>query len=1222
MKRSIYREQDYAFGQTMLTLRTAIGLTQQGLADTLGVSRRSVADWEAGSKYPKADRLKRLIGLAIAQHAFHPGHEVAEIRALWQAARQKTQMDELWLADLLAQEPARPGASPTNTAPLVDWQHAPTVAHFYGREQELALLTQWVVAERCRVVSVLGLGGIGKSALSIHLMQQIANHFDVVIWRSLRDAPTCAALLDDCLNVLATTFDVKLATDLNQRLDRLLDYLRERRVLLVLDNLETLLAEGEGSGRMLPAYAAYETLLRRAGERDHQSCLLLTSREKPSALVPLEGTQAPVRTLRLAPLEAKSCEHLLAEKGVTGLAAEQARLIDLYAGNPLALKIVAQTIVDLFDGELALFLAQGEIIFGSVRTLLAEQFARLAFLEQSVLLWLAILRDPCTLDELAALFARPVSRARLLEAMEALHRRSLIERGEQRGSFTLQSVVLEYATERLLTDASDEIHTGKLARLIEHGLELAHVREHIRQTQEHLLLAPILTNLPNSYQQHSAVEERLLTLLRHFGKTDKYAQGYGPANLVNLLRLRRGHLCKLDLSHLTLRGMYLQGIEMQDTSLKGAIVVQSSFTDTFDSLMAVTSSPTGEHWAAASRRGEVLVWTARGQTLHKRWRAHTARIGSLVFSPDGNLLASGSWDGTVKLWEMASGKLLWTGRHTSQVNRVVFSPSGTLLASGGGDANLRLWEVGSGRELQTLAHPGPVSVVAWSPSEKLLASGDRTGVIRLWQIEWGSGTCVQMHQGHSAWIEGLAFAPDGKTLASASYDGTIKLWDLGSWQTHKSLFTQMAWRRRAVWSPDGRILATCSFDRNIYLWDGKTYRFLLSLHEHTAAVYDLAFTSDSNSLLSVSEDGALRVWDVSAASTLSKAEGLNPSVITGQGIHVMRGYTGTLYDVDWNSDHSRVASMGSDGLINVYTVAEGALYRSFSGNTPIMFGISWRADGRWLAASKMGNLITLWDMQSGDQSRELADPDNSSIVFYGVAWRPDGQRLAAGTSSHGALVWDVTTARLVRPGTAFPTRIRFVAWSPDGEQLAGGGDNGIVYVWDANNGALRQQLTGNGGMITGLAWSPAGTLLGASASGKEHGEIFIWDPNRGEHKHTLGGDKGTIHTLAWGASNEVVISGGDDGKLRWWDVAQGTCVHVRLAHEGAVQALRRTTDGTTLASCGDDGAIMLWDLESGSHLQTLRRDRPYERMDITGLAGITDAQRSSLLALGAIVQSD
>src|SRR4029077_14716840 len=143
---------------------------------------------------------------------------------------------------------------------------------------------------------------------------------------------------------------------------------------------------------------------------------------------------------------ARACQQLLAEKGVAGSTAEQLRLIEAYAGNPLALNIVAQTIVDLFDGEIVPFLEQGEIIFGGIRDLLREQFARLSEIEQRVLLWLAILREPATLDELLAVFVAPVPRATLLETVEALRRRSLIERGQGHRSFTLQSVVLEYAT--------------------------------------------------------------------------------------------------------------------------------------------------------------------------------------------------------------------------------------------------------------------------------------------------------------------------------------------------------------------------------------------------------------------------------------------------------------------------------------------------------------------------------------------------------------------------------------------------------------------------------------------------------------------------------------------------------------------------------------------------------------------------------------------------------
>src|SRR5436853_5451391 len=246
---------------------------------------------------------------------------------------------------------------------------------------------------------------------------------------------------------------------------------------------------------MRAGYEGFSRVLRRVAETEHQSCRLLTSREKPSDLVPLEGSRAPVRALRLARLDVKACEQLLAEKDVRGTAPEQARLIEAYAGNPLALNIVAQTIVELFAGEIAPFLEQGEVIFGGIRELLAQQFTRLSVDEQTVLLWLAIVREPVSMEQLLALLVTPLSRAEVLEAIEALHRRSLIERGQRPGSFTLQSVVLEYATARLIAEAADEIEHAQLAHLIEHGLELATVKEYVRQTQERLLVTPLLAQV-------------------------------------------------------------------------------------------------------------------------------------------------------------------------------------------------------------------------------------------------------------------------------------------------------------------------------------------------------------------------------------------------------------------------------------------------------------------------------------------------------------------------------------------------------------------------------------------------------------------------------------------------------------------------------------------------------------------------------------------------------
>src|SRR5216110_1237468 len=209
--KTAYREQDYPFGATMLTLRTRMGLTQVGLANRLGISRRAVGEWEAGSSYPKAEHLKEVIALGVKLQAFPKGYEAEEIRTLWKAASQKKLLDERWLSSLLDQpcSPhlhivpeiseeipsaethrdveavpdvgavpcASPLSLPTSANPLteplptpgpkVDWGDALAVPTFYGREEEQSTLSQWVLQEHCRVVSILGMGGIGKSALTV-----------------------------------------------------------------------------------------------------------------------------------------------------------------------------------------------------------------------------------------------------------------------------------------------------------------------------------------------------------------------------------------------------------------------------------------------------------------------------------------------------------------------------------------------------------------------------------------------------------------------------------------------------------------------------------------------------------------------------------------------------------------------------------------------------------------------------------------------------------------------------------------------------------------------------------------------------------------------------------------------------------------------------------------------------------------------------------------------
>src|SRR5438874_3030319 len=383
MRRSLvksysYKERDYAFGQLMLTLRMRLGLTQAGLAEVLHVQRRAVAGWEAGSSYPKGEHLRELITLAVQQQAFAAGGEEEEIRALWKAAHQKVLLDEAWLRDLLAPPApiplfpqAQPLVVPAPEAPAafprVDWVGALDVSHFSGREVEVAELTQWILEERCRLVTLLGMGGIGKSMLASLLGSRLTQEFEAVLWRSVRDAPPCEELVADCLTFFSETPPAAFPASLEQRINQLVARLQASRCLLVLDNLETLLVSGDPEGNYLPGYEGYGRLIGRLGEAAHQSCVLLTSREKPREIEALEGARSPVRSLRLVGMDEQTAQALLSDKELGGTPVAWQRLVISYAGNPLALKIMAQAVFDLFSGDIDRFLHEGELAFNGIR---------------------------------------------------------------------------------------------------------------------------------------------------------------------------------------------------------------------------------------------------------------------------------------------------------------------------------------------------------------------------------------------------------------------------------------------------------------------------------------------------------------------------------------------------------------------------------------------------------------------------------------------------------------------------------------------------------------------------------------------------------------------------------------------------------------------------------------------------------------------------------------
>jgi hypothetical protein len=241
------------------------------------------------------------------------------------------------------------------------------------------------------MVGLLGIGGIGKSTIAVKAALQMQAEFEIVVWRSLANAPPLDELLSSLLKFLMPLFgeDPILPITLDQQISKLMQYLRSRRCLLLLDNAEAIL-QREPVGQWLSGYEGYGQLLRAIGEASHQSCLLLTSREKPREIALMEGAQALVRSLTLTGLTPADGRAIFRQKGAfTGSEAEWQTLIHHYGGNPLALKLVAAAIGDLFNGsitEVLPYLSQGLAVFEDIRDLLDRQFARLSEAEQNTVL--------------------------------------------------------------------------------------------------------------------------------------------------------------------------------------------------------------------------------------------------------------------------------------------------------------------------------------------------------------------------------------------------------------------------------------------------------------------------------------------------------------------------------------------------------------------------------------------------------------------------------------------------------------------------------------------------------------------------------------------------------------------------------------------------------------------------------------------------------------------
>ena len=1082
-------------------------------------------------------------------------------------------------------------AVPTLT---VDWGKAPQIKPFYDRDREIAEVIKWIVDEHCRITALLGIGGIGKSSIAYIVAEQVQHSFKFVYWYSLQNAPTLENLLQDCIQFFSFQSDVLLPKYEDEQIALFITYLQKYPCLVVLDNVESVLRVHNHAGEYLEGYEGYGKFLRRVGEAQHQGCLLLTSREKPYEVAYLEGRSSTVHSLFISGIDQVEGQKILQERGLFGSDKDLTSLILFYAGNPLALKIVSESIRAVFNGDVSAFLKEDIRTIRNFDALLEEQFQRLSTVEQDILYWLALEREPLALDTLYEDSIPHIQKQKIFAALESLQLRSLIENNNT-GFPTLQPAILEFIVERIITQATMEINQEQFRLIASHALMKAQTKEYVREAQVRLVLIPLMERLLST-MHFASLEQKFKHILSKLRESAPRQFGYECDNILNLLAHTKYNLRNYDFSRLLIRQAYLRDVILQDVNFTGSSFNNTVFTDAFGSILSIALSHSGKLLAVGTVNTDIRLWRVEDGMPTLVCHGHTNWIRSVAFNYNDTILASGSDDRTIRLWSVDTGECIRVLRgHTDQVRSVSFSPDGQLLASGGDDQNIRLWNTNSGECISILpGHNDTIRSVAFDLAGKLLASASDDQTIRIWDIT--TGVCIHVLKEHTKRVYSVAFSPERNMLASSSEDNTIRIWDAQSGICLKVLQGHASRVWSVMFSSTGHLLASGGEDRTVRIWNIDTYECIETFSHHSDVVRSVAFASEGSVLASGSLDQTVRLWDVVSTNCL----------------RVLQGYVNVIRAVACNPDGDRVASGSFDQVVRLWDVVSTNCLRVLQGYVNVIRAVACNPDGDRVASGSFDQVVRLWSTTNGICLAELRGHIDEIRC---VAFSPGGPFLASGSDDRTIRIWNTNTYECLHILRDHTDEIASIVFSPDGRFLASGSDDRTVRIWGVSTGRSIAVLQGHTNSVGAVAFSPDGQFL---ASGSDDRMIKIWDLSTSRSINILQGHTDQIRSVAYSPDGQFLVSGSDDQTIRIWNMYTSKNIGVLYGHIDQIRSVAFSPNGKFFISGSHDGTLKIWDTQTHVCIKTLQSVRPYERMNITEVKGLNETQKSTLKMLGAI----
>ncbi|MEG4204222.1 NACHT domain-containing protein [Microcoleus sp. Pol7_A1] len=694
----------------------------------------------------------------------------------------------------------------------------------------------------------------------------------------------------------------------------------------------------------------------------------------------------------------------------------------------------------------------------------------------------------------------------------------------------------------------------------------------------------------------AATEELLEILEATRGKTESEV-GYVGGNAATLLvKIDRTALEAKDLSRAVILGADFTNATLRHVNFAEANLANSAFTKIFGSVRSVIFSPDGKLLATGDTDGIVRLWEASSGREILTCKGHTNVVESVAFSPDGEILASGSYENTIKLWDVKTGECLKVLHgHTESVMSVTFNPDGNILASGSFDGTVRLWDIRTGECCKILQdHTKVVFSVAFHPAGEILATGSGETTVRLWNIN--SGECLKILQGHTKNVFSVAFHSAGEILASGSADKTVRLWNIGSGECLKTLEGHFDQVRSIAFSPSGEILASGSFDRTAKLWDINSGECLNTLQGHNDRVGSVAFSPNGEILVSGSYEKTLRLWAINS----------------GECLNTLQGHSNQVRSIAFSPNGEMLASGDDAQTVKLWDVSSGECLQILHGHLDRVDLVAFSPNGKLLASSSYDETLRVWDIRSGECLHTLPEFGNET---RSIAFSPNGEILASAGYTQTVRLWDIHTGECLKTLQGHNNSVHSAAFSPLGEIFASAGFDGTVRLWDIHTGECLQILQAHTGGARAIAFSYNGEIV---ASGSVDRTIRLWDVRSGECLQILQGHTDWIRSVAFSSSSGIVVSGSIDGTVRLWDISTGECLKILQGHTSRINSVAINSEDQNIAACSRDGTIMIWEIETGECLKILKSDRPYENMNIAGVTGLTEVEKATLKALGAV----